>query len=156
MKGQQKSEEYLKINPAGQVPFIKDGEFGLSESNAILKYLCNTNPSVPEHFWPKEDKARALTDQFLEYYQCHFRPALIGPHLLRIMKLRGIDYTPEAMEAALNNMYATLDTLELYLGKHEGAFIVNDKPTIADLQIFYDYTNVFYNKIDPLQPERYP
>jgi maleylpyruvate isomerase len=50
---EQKGEAFTKINPRQMVPFIKDGEFGLSESNAILKYLCNTRDSIPEHYFPK-------------------------------------------------------------------------------------------------------
>lgn len=62
MKGLHKGEEFLKINPRGQIPYIKDGDFGLPESNAILKYIANSQSSVPEHWWPKDEKARALTD----------------------------------------------------------------------------------------------
>ena len=41
-KEENKTEEYTKLNPKQLVPFIRDGDFGLSESNAILKYLSNT------------------------------------------------------------------------------------------------------------------
>jgi len=38
-KGMHKSPEYLKINPRSKVPALRDGEFTLYESLAILQYL---------------------------------------------------------------------------------------------------------------------
>lgn len=39
MKGEQKEEWYLKLNPNGQVPTLVDEDFAIWESNAILLYL---------------------------------------------------------------------------------------------------------------------
>ena len=66
--GETRQEPYTLLNPKGFVPFITEGDFKLGESNAILKYLCDTHPTIPEHLWPKDPKKRALTDQFLEWY----------------------------------------------------------------------------------------
>ena len=157
MKGEHLGEEYKKINARGQVPYLTDGDFGLAESNAILKYLCNTQSTIPDHYWPKNDQQRALTDQFLEFYQNHARPALTAPLRLRIGKvLRKVPYTEEAMAAALTNLHALLDTLERYLGQHEGAYIVNDQPTIADLQLFFEFTDLITLKIDWEADGKYP
>jgi glutathione S-transferase len=38
-KGENKSPEYLKLNPRGKVPTLKDGDFVLYESLAIMAYL---------------------------------------------------------------------------------------------------------------------
>ena len=66
MKGEQHGEAFAKLNPHKMVPFIKDNrdgdDYGLSESSAILKYLCNTIDSIPTHYWPTDDQQRALTD----------------------------------------------------------------------------------------------
>jgi len=40
MKNQNKTKEYLSLNPLGQIPFLIDGSFKLAESSAILVYLC--------------------------------------------------------------------------------------------------------------------
>ena len=36
----QKSEEYLKLNPAGRIPTLVDGDLVLFESPAICIYIC--------------------------------------------------------------------------------------------------------------------
>ena len=41
-------------------------------------------------------------------------------------KMAGLPYTEEKMNEALAQLWAALDTLETYLGQHEGRFIVND------------------------------
>ena len=46
-KGQHKAPEFLAINPRGKVPAIRDGDFALSESPAILAYLDRKVPEPP-------------------------------------------------------------------------------------------------------------
>ncbi|CAB3239215.1 unnamed protein product [Arctia plantaginis] len=36
-----KSPEYLKINPIGSIPALKDGDFVVSDSHVIMKYLLS-------------------------------------------------------------------------------------------------------------------
>src|ERR671922_2261994 len=38
-KGEHKAATYLKLNPRGKVPTLKDGDFVLYESLAIMSYL---------------------------------------------------------------------------------------------------------------------
>jgi len=38
-KGEVKASEYLKLNPRGMVPTIKDGDIVVRESLAIMDYL---------------------------------------------------------------------------------------------------------------------
>lgn len=44
LKGEQRSEDYLKINPLGGVPALQDGELILSQSLAIINYIDNLVP----------------------------------------------------------------------------------------------------------------
>src|SRR5215475_13683611 len=46
-KGQNKSPAYLRLNPRGKVPTLKDGDFVLYESLAIMSYLDRKNPDPP-------------------------------------------------------------------------------------------------------------
>lgn len=46
-KQENKSPEYLALNPRGKVPTLKDGNFHLSESLAIMAYLDKQCPEPP-------------------------------------------------------------------------------------------------------------
>jgi glutathione S-transferase len=46
-KGENKTPEYLAMNPHGKVPVLKDGDLTLYESTAILAYLERSYPEVP-------------------------------------------------------------------------------------------------------------
>src|SRR5918995_5731291 len=46
-KGEHKAPGFLKLNPRGKVPVLKDDEFVLSESLAIMVYLDKKHPEPP-------------------------------------------------------------------------------------------------------------
>ena len=66
MQGETRTESFLAMNPAGQIPLCvtADGEV-LTQSNAILYYLGQGS-----RFWPGETlaQARVLEWQFFEQY----------------------------------------------------------------------------------------
>jgi GSH-dependent disulfide-bond oxidoreductase len=71
--GEQKSPEYLAINPNGRIPTIVDrraGDFAVFESGAILVWLAETSGQ----FLPAERKARSVVLQWL-----FFQVGGIGP-----------------------------------------------------------------------------
>jgi glutathione S-transferase len=76
-KHEQKTEQFLTINPMGRVPALQDGEFCLWESNAILMYLCECFPDLEAS--PKTARERADTNRWLHWQSSHFGLA-IGAH----------------------------------------------------------------------------
>ena len=77
LKGEQKNPDYLKLNPNGKVPTLKDGSFILWESNAILLYLAEKVPAI--QLLPTDGHDRARVFQWLLFEQTTFRPPLIDP-----------------------------------------------------------------------------
>ena len=64
--GETLSEEYTKLNPKQKIPFMEHGDFQLSESLAICKYLQNTFPSN-NLFIPQTPRDLAKEDEWCSF-----------------------------------------------------------------------------------------
>jgi glutathione S-transferase len=64
MKGEHVQPPYAAINPSKLVPVLEDGEFRLTESSAILKYLAEKF-DLPAY--PKELRARARVNEMMDW-----------------------------------------------------------------------------------------
>jgi glutathione S-transferase len=62
MMGEHYEDEFTAINPNRMVPALEDGEFRLTESSAILKYLAS-KLEAPEY--PRDLKKRARVDEVM-------------------------------------------------------------------------------------------
>jgi glutathione S-transferase len=69
MNGGNLDAEYLALNPNGIVPFLVDGDFGLGESAAILRYLAQKSGSAT---YPADLKARAKVDEAVSWFSMQF------------------------------------------------------------------------------------
>jgi glutathione S-transferase len=82
------SEEFVKLNPLSKVPVLTDddGNFVLTESQAIMGYLVNKfKPNDP--LYPFDPKKRAKIDQRLYYDATAFFPANAVPVVSKILKI---------------------------------------------------------------------
>ena len=64
MKGEHVQPPYAQINPSKLVPVLEDGNFRLTESSAILKYLAEKSGSPA---YPKELRARARVNERMDW-----------------------------------------------------------------------------------------
>ncbi len=70
MKGEHLADAYKKINPSGQVPTLVDGNFVLTESSAILKYLASKYEQP--HYPTKDLHKRARVDEAMDWLNTGF------------------------------------------------------------------------------------
>jgi glutathione S-transferase len=128
-KGESRTPDFLKLNPAGQTPVLEldDGTM-LPESNAILCYLAEGSPFFPSH--PVE-RAHVLRWMFFE--QNALMPNVGWARFIRRWlpedgPLRArLLWLDEAGAAALGVMESGLD------GRR---FFVGDRYTIADIALY--------------------
>lgn len=128
--------------PIGRIPTLKKGSFVLGESNAILIYLCETNPHL-QCYYGDTPGQRATVNQYLSWYQNYFRPALFKPVRLYLGSImRNLPILEEHKRALDTDMLEAVDELEKLLQKRKGQFIAGPHLTIADLLFFFELTNL--------------
>ena len=108
-KKEQKSADFLKINPNGRIPAIVDranGDFAVFESGAILIYLAELSGKL----LPKDPKGRSVVLQWLM-----FQMGGIGP--MQGQANVFFRYFPEKLQGAIDRyqhetrrLYEVLDT----------------------------------------------
>jgi glutathione S-transferase len=85
--GEHAQPGYLSKNPSGLVPMLEDGDFRLTESSAILKYLAEKTGSPA---YPKDLQKRARINERMDWLNTQFYRdygyGLIYPQLFPHMK----------------------------------------------------------------------
>eukprot|EP00891_Asterochloris_glomerata_P002304 jgi/Astpho2/2304/Aster-x0526 len=132
-KKQQRSPDYLAMNPLGKIPCLKEGDFVLPESAAILRYLCNSRHAA-DHWYPSDPKKRARVDAVLDWYHGNVRAgaaALLGNRVL--WKTLGLlERNEGAIAQAERVLKAALKTMERVWLKGR-PFVAGSEISIADL-----------------------
>lgn len=78
MKQEQKKKDFTDMYVIGKVPLLKAGEFVLGESGAIMIYLCERYPHLVKYYGETIEQ-RAITNQYISWYQNYFRPFMLSP-----------------------------------------------------------------------------
>jgi glutathione S-transferase len=132
-KGEQRSPDYLALNPNGAVPTLVDGDFVLTESRAIMQYLASKKPE--SGLLPRDEAARADVIRWQFWDASHFSPALGTLFFQKILKpVFGLgDPDPERIEEALGNFRRFGAVLDRRLEGRK--YVVGDAVTIADLTL---------------------
>jgi glutathione S-transferase len=125
-KLEQKSAPFLKMNPLGQVPVLKDGEIVVWDSQAILIYLAR---KYAEPSWLPLD-AVGLS-RVMEWLSTAANEVARGPSSLRVHYKFG---RAIAMEDAQQAAATVLQVLEQHL-KTEN-WLAAEHITIADIAVY--------------------
>ena len=142
--GQTRTPEFLKINPAGKVPVLETEDGGLlPESNAILFYLAEGTPLLPEG---RFERAQVL--RWMSFEGSAHQPNLAVARFL----LQFVEMTDEYQQMLRQKQKAGYVALELMEGHLEhDDFLVGGSYTVADVSL-YAYTHVAHEGGFDLRP----
>jgi glutathione S-transferase len=109
---QQKTPEYLKLNPNGKVPVLTDGDTVLYESCIINEYLDEKYPNPP--LLPKDAAAKAKARILIDYGMAHFE----GPYQKLRMELmkEPKEQDSQVIETSKSQLKTLLQRFESELG----------------------------------------
>ncbi len=138
--GQLDSAAFGVMNPNRLIPAIRDGDFALWESHAIVRYLCSKYSAG--NFYPDDIQQRAVADQWMEWCGSRAFPPVIQLFFATVRT------APEKRDVALIQSHAdeaasVLGILNEHLSHHQyvagNAFSMGDIPLGA---VAYRYFNV--------------
>ena len=134
VRGDTRTAPFLAMNPNGKAPVleIEPGKY-LPESNAILFYLAEGTPLLPE-----DRLARARVLQWLFFEQYSHEPYIAVARFLRKFHPDPATQRPLA-DSKMNGGYRALEVMENAL--RNAPFFVADRYSIADIAL-YAYTHV--------------
>jgi len=133
--GDTRTPEYSAISPFNKVPVIKDGDFVLSESIAMFRYLAREK-EIADHWYPKDSKGQARVDEYLEWQHLNTRINCSMYFLNRWMRPMMKQTAPDEKNVAklLKTMNKTLDEIEkVWLKDGSKPYIAGDRISVADI-----------------------
>jgi glutathione S-transferase len=149
------SPEYLEASPFRKMPALRDGDYTLADSSAIIHYLETKFPEPV--LIPHDAKLRGKTiwfEEFADTIAC----AVVGKTFFNRIVLPRFMGRPGDEEAALaaerDELPPVLDYLERTV-PNAGGYLVGDRLTLADLAVASPFVN-FRHTNSTVDPQRYP
>jgi maleylpyruvate isomerase len=139
-RGEQRSPDYLALNPQGLVPTLVIDGLALGQSLAIIDHLEETRPDPP--LLPADPAGRARVRAIAQTIACDIHPI----DNLRVLKyLREVLGQPEDTVADWYNHWIALgfEAIEAQLNASEatGRFCHGDTPGLADICLIPQVVN---------------
>ena len=138
LEGEHKRPEFLRLNPAGKVPVLVDGDQVIPESAAIVLYLADKYPQ--KGLLPTDLNERAQV-----YRWTLFAVTELEQPLWRITRHTLVYPPDQRLPADIELARADFATMAAILEEHLDArdFIVGDRLTVADCVTAYliDWAN---------------
>ena len=133
MTGEHHQEPYASLNPNRLVPLLEDGDFRLTESSAILKYLAD---KIGSPAYPKDLKARAKVNEVMDWINTNFYRdwgyGLAYPQLFPHQKRRSDEAQEATIEWGQKNARNWLQILNDHWLGPKNQYLCGDQITIAD------------------------
>ncbi|XP_067648293.1 glutathione S-transferase 1-1 isoform X2 [Eurosta solidaginis] len=126
--GEHMTAEYAKMNPQKEIPVLDDAGFYLSESIAIMQYLCDKYaPNNP--LYPRDPAKRAIVNHRLCFNMAFYYSAISAHCMAPIF----FDY--QRTDMSLKKVNNALNVLETYLREGGTKYAATDNVTIADFAL---------------------
>ena len=143
-QGQQKSPEYLKIHPFGQIPALDDEGFVVYDSTIINEYLEDEYPYPP--LMPKDSEGRARARMMEDFRDTHFNPYFV--HIIYEMRKPEGERDGQRIDTAKAEITHAFDRIENELQDKEylaGSFSLADVAFMSN----FDLLDRFNIPVDP-------
>jgi len=131
MTGEHYKPPFSALNPSNQVPVLEDGDFVLTESSAILKYLADKHDSV---CYPRDLKKRARVNEMMDWINTglmrEWAYNLVYPQVFAHHKRPDETMHKGTINWGKEKAERWLGILDAKIGSN--AFLVGDEMTIAD------------------------
>ena len=132
-KAEQKSDSYVAMNPMASLPALKDGDFVLWESNAILQYAADKINATAQY--PQDLKIRADINRWLLWESSSWFPSSYLFLVENCVKpLLGGEPDKAVLEAQLETFHKLAGILDNRLKSNKWV-AGTAEPTIADIAI---------------------
>lgn len=133
MTGEHTKPPYAVINPSKLVPTLEDGDFRLTESATILRYLAGKE-QLPEY--PTELRERAKVDELLDWFNTQFYRdfgyGLAYPQIFPGHKRPTDDLNAAVVTWGQERAKGWLDVLDKHWLAGGPSYLRGDQITIAD------------------------
>lgn len=127
MAGEQRSPEFQKVNPRGQVPVLVEHDHVLREGAAILIHLLEKHQSP---LLPRGGKERTAAIEWLMFCNATLHPAYSRCFFLKRNATDGAE-KDKLLDVAAANVNKLWEDVEHHLARH--TYLCGDQPTIADI-----------------------
>ena len=151
-KGQQRTPEYLALNPTGRTPTLVDGDLVLWESTAIMHYLANQKPNS---LWPNNARARADIMRWQSWQLQHWSKEACEPLVFQRLVKKLLNLGPPdaaVVEKGAECLHREARVLDAHLAKQP--YLTGTELTLADISVA---ASIAYSKeaAMPLEPYRH-
>ena len=134
-EGGSRHPDYLAKFPTGTIPGIEDKESGfvLSESHAIMCYLCNKFDW--NDLYPSNHEERAKVDSYLHLHHRNVREASVGLVAPKVRK--DLNFPEDFLKISQANVDKAFKALEDgWLA--QSRYLIGDQLTIADMSAYVE------------------
>jgi glutathione S-transferase len=120
--------DYRAANPNRLVPLLRDGDFTLWESNAIVRYLCAREGKL----YPADLQQRFDAERWMDWQQTTLN-RVSGPAFVQWIRIATEQRSAEVIAQSVAATEPLFTMLDEHLSRH--AFMAGDALTMADIPI---------------------